>query len=220
MDCEARVRLKADRKKQELVITEVFLDHNHEVSESIYQHYSENRRLSKEDAQMLLPLTELHIPPSRLVTLVHSQTSKPVTTQDVHNSVRRLIGSNGKGDVDLLVEVEKLVEQGKMLEPVIRISDGDQMLKIFFFQTSCMRESFCHFPEVLLIDATYRTNNLKMPLFVFIVEDGNGIGVVIAYCFVADEQQHTITSMMEIFLSFNPQASATEVSYDISTTTQ
>lgn len=83
-----------------------------------------------------------------------------------------------------------------------------------------MRESFCHFPEVLLIDATYRTNNLKMPLFVFIVEDGNGIGVVIAYCFVADEQQHTITSMMEICLSCNPQASATEVSYDISTTTQ
>lgn len=107
-----------------------------------------------------------------------------------------------------------------MLEPVIRISDSDEMLKIFLFQTSSMKESFCHFLEVLLIDATYRTNNLKMPLFVFIVEDGNRIGVVVAYCFVANEQQHTITSMMEIFISCNPQAFATEVSYDMSTTRQ
>lgn len=212
LECGAHVRLKANRLRQELVVTELFLQHNHDLSKSAFLHLPENRRIDKEDEEILLPLTELHIPPSRLVNLIHSKTNKPVTTQDVHNTIRRIIGTHGKTDVELLAEeVDKLVGQGKLLQPVLRIGDSSNMLKIFFFQTPYMKEVFLKFPEVLLIDATYRTNKLKMPLFVFVVEDGNGVGVVVAYCFVADEQQHTITEMMEIFLSCNAEASSTEV---------
>lgn len=47
-------------------------------------------------------------------------------------------------------------------------------LELLFVQTTMMAQFYEKFLEVLLLDGTYRTNNLKMALFVFMVVDGNG----------------------------------------------
>ena len=52
--------------------------------------------------------------------------------------------------------------------------DEDSMLKAIYFQTPEMKRVFESFPELLLIDATYKLNDLQMPLYVLMVVDGNG----------------------------------------------
>lgn len=76
-----------------------------------------------------------------------------------------------------------------------------------------MRKAFDAFPEVLLLDATSRTNKLRMPLFVFIVEDGAGRSHVVAYAFVASEQQH-VTQLLDIFVKENLATARTSVVVD------
>ena len=48
------------------------------------------------------------------------------------------------------------------------------MLKAIYFQTPEMKNIFASYPELLLIDATYKLNDLHMPLYVLMVVDGNG----------------------------------------------
>lgn len=94
---------------------------------------------------------------------------------------------------------------------IIPVTDETQELQILFIQTPHMQKAFDAFPEVLLLDATYRTNKLRMPLFVFVVEDGAGRSHVVAYAFVASEQQHVVTQLLGIFVKENLATARTSV---------
>jgi transposase-like protein len=54
-----------------------------------------------------------------------------------------------------------------------------------------MKHTFAMFPEVLMIDCTYCTNRLRMPLFTLLVEDGNGTGQTMGYAFITHETENT-----------------------------
>ena len=55
------------------------------------------------------------------------------------------------------------------------------------------------FPEVLLIDATYKLNELRLPLFVLMSVDCNGEGEIISLWIVSDESCETIREIMKVF---------------------
>ena len=67
------------------------------------------------------------------------------------------------------------------------------------------------FPELLLIDATYKLNDLRMPLYVLLVVDGNGESEVAALFFVQDEERDTIREMIVCFKQHNPKWEKIEV---------
>ena len=52
-----------------------------------------------------------------------------------------------------------------------------------------------------MIDATYKLNNLRMPLYILMVVDDNGESEVIGLWIVASEDKSTISHLMEIFTS-------------------
>ena len=58
---------------------------------------------------------------------------------------------------------------------------------------------FEKFPEFLLIDATYKLNELRLPLVVHMLVDGNGEGDIISLWIVSDESRETIREMMKVF---------------------
>ena len=66
-----------------------------------------------------------------------------------------------------------------------------------------MRRLQSRFPELLLLDATYKLNDLRMPLYVLIVVDGNGESVVVGLWIVANEEWATISGLMDIFIRYN-----------------
>jgi zinc finger SWIM domain-containing protein 3 len=66
-----------------------------------------------------------------------------------------------------------------------------------------MRKTFAAFPELLFIDATYKLNDLGMPVYVMLVEDGNGESEIVCIWIVNQEDKQTITKMMESFKKHN-----------------
>ena len=66
-----------------------------------------------------------------------------------------------------------------------------------------MQEMFSNFPELLLIDATYKLNDLQMPLYIMMVVDGNGESDIVALWIVASEDQISIKNMVRIFKRHN-----------------
>ena len=49
----------------------------------------------------------------------------------------------------------------------------------------------------------YKLNNLRMPLYILMVVDGNGESEVIGLWIVASEDKPTISHLMEIFITYN-----------------
>ena len=44
------------------------------------------------------------------------------------------------------------------------------------------------FTEMLFVDATHKLTNLRMPLYVFLVSDGNGQSEIVGTCLVSSER--------------------------------
>lgn len=83
------------------------------------------------------------------------------------------------------------------------IADEDKNLKAIFFQTPEMQKNFSMYPEFVMIDATYKLNDLRMPLFILLIVDGNGQSEIVALWITADECKDTITKMLQAFKMHN-----------------
>lgn len=83
--------------------------------------------------------------------------------------------------------------------------DNDKNFKGLFYQDQDMRDMFDSYPEILLVDATYKLNDLRLPLYVMLVVDGNGESEIVGLMLAADEQQDTVRQMMIFFKELNPQ---------------
>ena len=61
-----------------------------------------------------------------------------------------------------------------------------------------MKVVFAAYPEVLLVDATYKLNELRMPVYLLLVIDSNGqseiVGVFITHLETADALQKMVSS--------------------------
>ena len=53
-------------------------------------------------------------------------------------------------------------------------SDEEDNLLGIFYQDTAMHKAYASFPEMLFVDATHKLTNLRIPLYVFLVSDGNG----------------------------------------------
>ena len=84
------------------------------------------------------------------------------------------------------------------------IADEEGVLKAIYYQDSTMKQKFDSFPELLLVDATYKLNDLRMPVFLQLVIDGNGESEIVAVFVVASEDGETMASLVTIFKQHNP----------------
>ena len=80
------------------------------------------------------------------------------------------------------------------------LTDEDNVLRSIYYQDGTMKAKFSSFPELLLIDATYKLNNLQMAVFLQLVVDGNG-RMKSYLCFLFGE---TILGLLDVFKYHNP----------------
>lgn len=78
-----------------------------------------------------------------------------------------------------------------------------------FFQDAEMRRMYDRFPEILFVDATYKLNDLHMPLYLFLIEDGNGESEVVSVWMVVTEDAASIRQMANVFKKHNCRWSST-----------
>ena len=87
---------------------------------------------------------------------------------------------------------------------------SDNVLSGIYFQDAYMIDNYTRFPEMLLfIDGTHKLNELRMPLYVLLVEDGNGECQIVPLWLVASEDAVTIKTMMLMFKKHNKDWSRT-----------
>ena len=86
---------------------------------------------------------------------------------------------------------------------VTAFCDEEDMLKAIYFQTSEMQRTFASYPELLLIDATYKLNDLNMPLYVLMSVDGNGESEIVCLWLTQFEDKETITELVQEFKKHN-----------------
>lgn len=84
------------------------------------------------------------------------------------------------------------------------LTDDNNVLRSFYYQDGTMKAKFSSFPELLLIDATYKLNNLQMPVFLQLVIDGNGESEVISAFLITSEDGETISGLLDVFKCHNP----------------
>ena len=74
-----------------------------------------------------------------------------------------------------------------------------------------MKLNFASYPEVLMIDATYKLNDLRMPLYLMMIVDANGQSEIIATFLTVFETEDAITKMAEKIKSHNDNWPQTKV---------
>lgn len=93
----------------------------------------------------------------------------------------------------------------KLIGSVVEVTvTDDGVMNGIFFQDEEMKRMYDSFPEIMFVDATYKLNDLHMPLYIFLVEEGNGESEVVAVWMVVVEDTVSISQMAEIFKKHNP----------------
>ena len=80
-------------------------------------------------------------------------------------------------------------------DPLVTVeifTDEEYNLMGIFYQDEVIKKIYTAFPEMLFVDATHKVNELRMPLYIFLICDGNGQSEIVAACLVASEQRVVI----------------------------
>ena len=124
---------------------------------------------------------------------------KVITLRDLSNMKART--KSGPGN-DLHAVIDDLRRDPSLSIEVF--SDEEDNLLGIFYQDTAMQKAYASFPEMLFVDATHKLTNLRMPLYVFLISDGNGQSEIVATCLVSSEQRVVVDKMLAIFKSNNP----------------
>ena len=66
-----------------------------------------------------------------------------------------------------------------------------------------MKQVFSAYPELLCIDATYKLLELRFPLYLMLVEDGNGSSEIAAAFLLLEETEASMVKVMDVFKKNN-----------------
>ena len=84
------------------------------------------------------------------------------------------------------------------------IVKDENIFQGIFFQDEDMKQVFASYPELVCIDATYKLLELRCPLYIMLVEDGNGQSEVAAAFLLMEETEASLSTMMDTFKEKNP----------------
>ena len=60
-------------------------------------------------------------------------------------------------------------------------TDSSDTFTSLMFQDGTMKVIFSSYPKVVLVDATYKLTNLRMPVYLMMSIDGNGQGEIVLF---------------------------------------
>ena len=81
--------------------------------------------------------------------------------------------------------------------------DQSNVLQEIFFQDQEMKDMFAAYPELVCVDATYKLLELQFPVYMMLVEDGNGQSEIVAIFLLLEENEASISSTVSAFKKHN-----------------
>lgn len=91
------------------------------------------------------------------------------------------------------------------------LTDEDKTFSGLLFQDGLMKTTYAAYPEVLMVDATYKLIELRMPVYLMLVVDSNGQSEIVGVFLTALETEEANSKMLQAFKAHNPSWPSTKV---------
>lgn len=168
------------------------------------------RRLNNEKKKEIGRMIEAGCNKKRLQSSLAKE-GQTVILKDLHNLSRR-VSIKETDQVETVINMLKMQEGGDVFvySEESSVRECKEVVAIAY-QDKNMKDMFSSFPEVLFIDATYRLNNLDMPLFLLVSEDANGESEIVGIWLTKNEQKQTLQRLVQAFKERNPKWTETRV---------
>ena len=175
------------------------------------------RRLDTQEKDQLTSILQNRPNKKLLQNYIRTATGKHLTLRDINNHAAKLQPkelsfehliheiSNNTGMLLVISIIDGYIMLYVCLDKNIEVlTDDNNVLRSIYYQDGTMKTKFSSFPELLLIDATYKLNNLQMAVFLQLVVDGNGESEIISVFLVTSEDGETISGLLDVFKHHNP----------------
>ncbi|KUF94313.1 Hydroxymethylglutaryl-CoA lyase [Phytophthora nicotianae] len=213
------------------VVTQQTTIHTHPVNEAIWRAYAENRRVNDPNVVGMVrilvktksPFKQIHqyvaessgrlqLSLLHYFAQVYFYTGKDVLPQDVRNMISKIKGEVKQEPVEIRVDTLLNDFVGNNQGNVANLFKNEaDIATCITFQTAGMRKFFHLFPEVLLVDTTHKTNDLKYKLFGFMVHDSFGGGQFVQHALIDAETKENMSTAVATFKTNNPNWTRVEV---------
>jgi MULE transposase domain/FAR1 DNA-binding domain len=186
-DCPFQLRLYRIDPESGRWRLEIFEEnHNHPLSKTPSQH-AVYRKPNEEETKKIRELAVAGVPPKKIVDLLLKDNPETlVAARDVYNTKTQL----RKDQLQGLTPIEALIRdfQFDTENWASRYTTDDNgHVNFLFFANARSIELIQAYPDVILTDATYKSNRYEMPLIHFLGVTCIGTTFSIAFCFVSGE---------------------------------
>src|SRR5689334_12101855 len=161
--------------------------HNHEPSLHITAHPA-HRALSSTDQSVIGNLASAGIAPKDIRTYMRqsSQTAQGATQQDIYNCIAQRRRELLAGQSTMHALANELDKEG--FQTRIQLDHDGRVTAVLFAHPTSLGYLNAY-PELLLLDCTYKTNKYKMPLLDMIGADACQRSFCIAFAFLSGEDE-------------------------------
>ncbi|KJZ68317.1 hypothetical protein HIM_12292 [Hirsutella minnesotensis 3608] len=164
-----------------------FAVHNHEPSQHISAHPT-LRALSVSDETTISDLTQAGIAPRDIRTYLRQNSSSAgaATQQDIYNCIAKSKRALCEGQSTIQALANELDNQGFWSR--IQLDQARRVTAVLFAHPESLTYLQAY-PELLILDCTYKTNKYKMPLLDIIGVDACQRSFCIAFAFLSGEAE-------------------------------
>lgn len=204
--CLAKITVTFNAALKKLIVSKI-TEHNHSLDATVFSSFPNQRRLEVNEQKEVGCTLDLK-PSMRLVQMdLIERRGVPVLLKDLHNLKQK---KNNYASECLLEEIVN--ELNTFENSVVRVyTNNEGVMEGLFFQDSRMKRYFALYPEVLIVDATYKLNDRQMPVMLSLIIDGNGESQLIAIYVIRSENYEVVTKMFEYFIESNAKAGSIDV---------
>ncbi|EGU84478.1 hypothetical protein FOXB_05007, partial [Fusarium oxysporum f. sp. conglutinans Fo5176] len=162
-----------------------FHTHNHEPSLDPTAHPS-HRQLSREDQLKVQNLSNAGIVPKKIRSYLREHSDTIATQQDIYNCISESKRALAKGQSTIHALADELNKEGFWSH--ICLDDKGVVTAVIFAHPDSL-SYVKSYPEVLIMDCTYKTNKYKMPLLDIVGIDACQKTFCVAFAFLSGEEE-------------------------------
>ncbi|KAJ3454446.1 hypothetical protein MRS44_018340 [Fusarium solani] len=170
-----------------------FKQHNHEPSFSQVAHPI-HRQLSSLDQSTVQQLSSAGVAPKGIMSYLRMNSDTIATQQDIYNCIAQGKRNLAKGQSNMHALNDQLKSEGFWSQ--IRLDESSRVTAVLFAHPASLAYLKLY-PEVLILDCTYKTNKYKMPLLDIVGVDACQRSFCIAFAFLSGEEEHDFIWALE-----------------------
>ncbi|XP_071125473.1 uncharacterized protein [Mytilus edulis] len=204
--CPAYFSVGVSEDGKFLVVKSIEDHHNHVISKGLFEMLPRERRLPEEELKEAEKLVSLQVNNKLMRDHLQDKTGKKVILKDISNIISKVNASKKSDNIESLVS--KLKKTGSVVEV---FHDFNNQVQGVFYQDEEMQKIFSAYCDIVFVDATYKLNDLRMPLYVIMIEDSLGQSEVAAICLLNSEEKPVLQHLIKCFQKHNPDSSGIKV---------